>query len=170
MVGPTLAGKVNMPKEGSFAFDFCSVTEAQVLTSGDKLLVSHFKNIASLHTNPPGGAFDRTSSVCLGTYTNINGRQTAYGVCELTDQDGDKFWLEFNGSADGAGGKYTAPVGTGKYEGMTLNGEYVLDFWPSATRYNRQLLYGTVGLFVASMIPITWIMGKDILELAGVLH
>jgi len=46
----------------------------------------------------------------------------------------------------------------------------VIDFWPSATRYNRQLLYGTVGLFVASMIPISWIMGKDILELAGVLH
>ena len=44
------------------------------------------------------------------------------------------------------------------------------EIWPSATRYNRQLLYGTVGLFVASMIPITWIMGKDILELAGVLH
>ncbi|MFL5737129.1 MAG: succinate dehydrogenase, cytochrome b556 subunit [Actinomycetota bacterium] len=46
----------------------------------------------------------------------------------------------------------------------------IIDFWPGATRYNRQLLYGTVGLFVASMIPITWIMGKDILELAGVLH
>ena len=25
MAGPTLAGKVNMPKEGSFAFDFCNV-------------------------------------------------------------------------------------------------------------------------------------------------
>jgi succinate dehydrogenase / fumarate reductase cytochrome b subunit len=46
----------------------------------------------------------------------------------------------------------------------------IIDFWPSATRYNRQLLYGTVGLFVASMIPITWIMGKDILKLAGVLN
>ena len=46
----------------------------------------------------------------------------------------------------------------------------IIDFWPAATRYNRELLYGTVGLFVASMIPITWIMGKDILELAGVLH
>jgi succinate dehydrogenase / fumarate reductase cytochrome b subunit len=45
----------------------------------------------------------------------------------------------------------------------------IIDFWPSATRYNRSLLYGTVGLFFASMIPITWIMGKDILKLAGVL-
>ena len=45
----------------------------------------------------------------------------------------------------------------------------IIDFWPSATRHNRALLYGTVGLFFASMIPITWIMGKDILKLAGVL-
>jgi succinate dehydrogenase / fumarate reductase, cytochrome b subunit len=45
----------------------------------------------------------------------------------------------------------------------------IIDFWPKATRYNRALLYGTVGLFFASMIPITWIMGKDILKLAGVL-
>ncbi|MDP9295088.1 MAG: succinate dehydrogenase, cytochrome b556 subunit [Actinomycetota bacterium] len=45
----------------------------------------------------------------------------------------------------------------------------IIDFWPAATRYNRALLYGTVGLFFASMIPITWIMGKDILKLAGVL-
>jgi succinate dehydrogenase / fumarate reductase cytochrome b subunit len=45
----------------------------------------------------------------------------------------------------------------------------IIDFWPSATRHNRALLYGTVGLFFASMIPVTWIMGKDILKLAGVL-
>jgi succinate dehydrogenase / fumarate reductase cytochrome b subunit len=46
----------------------------------------------------------------------------------------------------------------------------IIDFWPGATRHNKALLYSTVGLFIASMIPITWIMGHDILELAGVLH
>jgi succinate dehydrogenase / fumarate reductase, cytochrome b subunit len=52
-----------------------------------------------------------------------------------------------------------------------LNGTriMIIDFWPSATRYDRALLYGTVGLFFASMVPITWIMGRDILKLAGVL-
>jgi succinate dehydrogenase / fumarate reductase cytochrome b subunit len=43
----------------------------------------------------------------------------------------------------------------------------IIDFWPKATRSNRALLYGTVGLFVASMLPITWIMGRDIVELSG---
>jgi hypothetical protein len=132
--GPVLASKVNMPKEGSFAFDFCGVTEAQTLSSGDKFFGSNFRGISNLHTDPPGGPFDRMSSICLGTYTNIKGHQVTYGVCEWTDQDGDKIWLEFKGSADGAGGTYTAPLGSGKYEGMTLNGEYILDFWPSATK------------------------------------
>ena len=51
-----------------------------------------------------------------------------------TDEDGDKFWLEFNGSADGAGGKYTAPVGSGKYGNIRWNGRVPLDFWPPATK------------------------------------
>jgi hypothetical protein len=42
--------------------------------------------------------------------------------------------MEYHGSADGVGVTYTAPCGTGKYEGMTLNGEYVLDFWPPAAK------------------------------------
>ena len=92
-------------EQGSFAFDFCNVAEAQTLSAGDKLFVSHFKNVANLHTDPPGGPFDRTSAVCLGTYTNINGHQVAYRVCEATDEDNDTFWLEFHGSPDGAGEK-----------------------------------------------------------------
>src|SRR5437762_5696537 len=31
----------------------------------------------------------------------------------------------------------------------------IIDFWPKASDWNRQLIYGTTGLFVASMIPIT---------------
>jgi len=129
-----LAGKVNMPKEGTASFDFCAVTQAQTLSGVDKVFVSNFRGIANLHTDPPGAPFDRMSSICLGTYTNIKGRQTTYGVCEWTDEDGDKIWLEFQGNADGTGGTYTAPLGAGKYEGLTLKGEYVLDFWPSATK------------------------------------
>jgi succinate dehydrogenase / fumarate reductase, cytochrome b subunit len=38
----------------------------------------------------------------------------------------------------------------------------VIDFWPRASDFNRQLIYGTVGLFVASMIPITYLIVKPI--------
>ncbi|HXF36116.1 MAG TPA: succinate dehydrogenase, cytochrome b556 subunit, partial [Actinomycetota bacterium] len=41
----------------------------------------------------------------------------------------------------------------------------IIDFWPATTRFWRALSYGTVGLFIAAMLPITWIMGRGILRL-----
>jgi succinate dehydrogenase / fumarate reductase cytochrome b subunit len=40
----------------------------------------------------------------------------------------------------------------------------VIDFWPKATQYHSQLFWGTMTLFGASMLPITWIMGRRIIE------
>ena len=40
----------------------------------------------------------------------------------------------------------------------------VIDFWPKTTRWNRQLIYATTGVFLLSMIPITYIIGKPIVE------
>ena len=41
----------------------------------------------------------------------------------------------------------------------------VIDFWPSMVRHIRPLSIASTGLFVLSMIPVTWIMAKGILEL-----
>ena len=38
----------------------------------------------------------------------------------------------------------------------------IIDFWPKASLYQRQLFYGTTAIFVAAMIPITVIMGIGI--------
>jgi succinate dehydrogenase / fumarate reductase cytochrome b subunit len=48
-----------------------------------------------------------------------------------------------------------------------LNGVKIMliDFFPSLVTKIRVLGLATVGLFVASMIPITWIMGKQIFDL-----
>jgi len=40
----------------------------------------------------------------------------------------------------------------------------IIDFWPKANDFNRGLIYGTVGIFAAGMIPITYIMLKPIVE------
>jgi len=45
----------------------------------------------------------------------------------------------------------------------------VFDFWPLSTRHMRALSLGSTALFMLSMLPITWIMGRSILESAGVL-
>ncbi len=134
MTTPALAGKVNLAKEGTFEFDFCLVGETRVMTGGDKVYVSHYTNTANLHTDPPGRPFDRMASLCFGTFASLNGKPQDFGVCELTDADGDKWWMEYHGTADGAGGTYTAAHGTGKYDGITIKGQYILDFWPAAAK------------------------------------
>ena len=40
----------------------------------------------------------------------------------------------------------------------------VIDFFPKANLYNRQLIYGTVGLFLVSMVPITFLIVRPIVE------
>jgi succinate dehydrogenase / fumarate reductase, cytochrome b subunit len=40
----------------------------------------------------------------------------------------------------------------------------IIDFFPGASDWHRQLIYGTVGLFVASMLPIGIIMIRHILK------
>lgn len=40
----------------------------------------------------------------------------------------------------------------------------VVDFWPSAALHNKALTRGMLVVFVLSMLPITYVMGKGILE------
>jgi succinate dehydrogenase / fumarate reductase cytochrome b subunit len=52
-----------------------------------------------------------------------------------------------------------------------INGVKIMmfDFWPSTTRYMKPIAAATTLLFLASMVPITWIMGTSILEDVGIL-
>ena len=42
----------------------------------------------------------------------------------------------------------------------------VFYFWPGSTRHMKQLSIASTGIFLLSMLPVTWIMGKQILDLA----
>jgi hypothetical protein len=125
--GPALAGKVNISKEGKYAFDFCPVGRGKTFAAGDKFFVMSYELDAVLRSTPLGGPFDRMGARCYGLYKNINGVPREAGVCELTDLDGDKWWMDYQGTWDGGGGTYTAVWGSGKYEGITLQGEYRID-------------------------------------------
>ncbi|MCW5621194.1 MAG: hypothetical protein KIS79_08825 [Burkholderiales bacterium] len=133
-MAPAVAGKVNLPKEGNFEFLFCLVGQEASISVPDKVYVSQYKSIANTLTQPAGKAFDRMSALCYGTYANLSGRHQEVGVCEMTDQDGDKWWMEYTVNADGSGGPTSAAYGTGKYEGMTLKGQYTNNPWPSAEK------------------------------------
>jgi len=128
MAGSALAGKVDIPKEGSYEFDFCPIGHGRTLSDpAGKVFEIHYDLDAIVRSTTPGRAFDRMGARCYGLYTNLNGKQTEIGLCELTDLDGDKWWMDYHGNPDGAGGAYVSAAGTGKYEGMTLRGEYHLD-------------------------------------------
>lgn len=42
----------------------------------------------------------------------------------------------------------------------------IIDFWPSTTKHFKALSIATTAVFVLAMIPIAWIMGGQILDLA----
>jgi hypothetical protein len=126
-----IAGKVNMPKEGSYELRFCTVGDGTVPIATENIYVTHYSGVAVLNAHSAGGAFDRQSARCWGTLGIIKGKASHLGYCEVIDEDGDKWLMEYFGKADNSGGNYTAVNGTGKYEGMTLKGEYKLDFYPA---------------------------------------
>jgi len=106
IAGNAFGAKVNIPKEGNYAFDFCVVGHSKILQESDNVLVVHYEGIANLRTEPTGGAFDRIGSRCFGFYTKLNGKHQETGVCEQTDQDGDKWWMDYHGNSEGSGGTY----------------------------------------------------------------
>ena len=48
------------------------------------------------------------------------------------------------------------------YHGLNGVRIMIFDFWPKAVDYERQLSFGTIGLFVTAMIPITFIIVRPI--------
>jgi succinate dehydrogenase / fumarate reductase cytochrome b subunit len=40
----------------------------------------------------------------------------------------------------------------------------IIDLWPRASDWNRQLIYGTTAIFLLAMIPVTFIIGRHILH------
>jgi succinate dehydrogenase / fumarate reductase cytochrome b subunit len=45
----------------------------------------------------------------------------------------------------------------------------VFDFWPSTTRLMRPISAVSTLLFLAGMVPVTWIMGRSILDSVGII-
>jgi hypothetical protein len=124
------AGKISMAKEGPYELKFCTVGSGATIVATDKAYASHYTGVALLNAVPTGGPFDRQAAKCWGTIGIIGGKASHLGYCEMVDMEGDKWLMEYHGKEDNSGGTYTAVLGTGKYDGMTLKGEYKLDFYP----------------------------------------
>src|SRR4051794_7056586 len=126
--GSASGGKVNIPKEGSYAIDFCVVGHGKALPIGDRFFAISYEVDALTRSTPPGGAFDRMGARCYGIVKSVDGKAYHSAACELTDLDGDKWWMDVIGALpDADGGYYKAAGGAGKDEGISLQGEFRSD-------------------------------------------
>ena len=124
-IGPAAAAE--LPKEGTYDLLSCwSGTGTNIQLSKD--FGFSYELTGSNISNPPGGAFDKTSYRCVGLFTNIEGQITQTQVCETVDQSGDRFLAQTTTEDPGQEGvsprriRENVIAGTGKYEGMTRTG------------------------------------------------
>lgn len=122
-VSAAATAAVNLPKEGSFDFNFCFVTDVSHIGLTGTSGLGSFVNIAAIHSNAAGGAFDLQGARCFGYYSSVEGAYTESGYCEVKDADGDRWIMRFVSEPDGSG-IWTAAAGVGKYEGMSGTGKY----------------------------------------------
>jgi hypothetical protein len=113
---------VSLPKEGPFDAHFCFSGTGQNIALNDNAVAGSYTLFATIRSDAPWGAFDQTASHCMGLFQSVNGKTMENGYCDIVDADGDKYLARYSG--DSQGGKVEAIAGTGKYEGMTLQGEY----------------------------------------------
>jgi hypothetical protein len=140
----TASGAVTLPKEGRFDTHFCFSGTGESIPLTDKALAGAYRLFATIQSNPPGGAFDQTASHCFAIYHVVGGTTIENGYCDIVDADGDKYLVRYSG--DFKTGKVEALAGTGKYEGMVLQGEYRVGNFPTTgpdrfhncNRYNGQ--------------------------------
>lgn len=55
-------------------------------------------------------------------------------------------------------------VGAVIFHGLNGIRIMIMDFWPGTALHQRRLMWTTMVLFAGAMAPITWIMGRRILE------
>jgi|SRR6516162_1896222 len=74
-----------------------------------------------------GGPFNMLSARCAGSFVNIGDQVDEHGGCEYVNAAGDKFFGVYARKGDAAKTEGTWHVvhGTGKFDGMTMDGKYM---------------------------------------------
>jgi hypothetical protein len=112
------ANAQTLPKEGRYDAIACHSGVSNTIAFSKSHTASSVELVGTIHTEPPGGMFDRNSYRCVGMNTSFEGKTTGSTVCELIDPDGDKRLSLYSTASDGKLTKQNIS-GTGKYEGYT---------------------------------------------------
>ena len=112
----------NLPREGTFDFNWCAAGEVRHVAVSDQLAIGAARADAAIYSNPRGGPFDLSGSHCEAVYHLDAGTWRVNGYCVQQDSDADKWVIKFNDV--NFAGSFETIGGTGKYAGMVATGEF----------------------------------------------
>jgi|SRR5215472_1082419 hypothetical protein len=121
---PLSVQAADMPKGGSDNFtNVLVVTSSNTIEQGTQSLSSY--EVDGVARNDAGGPMFNLFGVrCVGVEEGPGpGKFTGHGTCTYTDTDGDNIFTPYSASI-GRRGTFAVTGGTGKFAGITGNGEW----------------------------------------------
>lgn len=111
--------------EGKYDGQSCYVVQSQLVSHADGY-VAGSEIYVGMVPNWGGGPFQMLSARCAGSFANIGDQVEEHGACEYVDTAGDKFFGVYARKGDAAKDEGTWHVvhGSGKFEGITMDGKY----------------------------------------------
>jgi hypothetical protein len=124
---PLSVQAADMPKEGTDAFtNIWAITISNTIQQGTNSFDTY--EINGVARNDAGGPmFNFFGLRCVGTSSGPGGgERSEHGTCTYTDKDGDNIFAPYTGKSGhgSARGTYEVAGGTGKFAGITGNGEW----------------------------------------------
>ena len=116
-----------MAKEGSSTGLTYYTSTFQLLAQGKENFVANYDARGVSGSDDDTSPFYHASGQCVGTQRGIKGEFKELGLCTYTRPDGDQIYMSYEASGKvGAPAKGTLTFigGTGKFTGMTGNGEF----------------------------------------------
>ena len=141
-IGP--AGK--LPLKGVVDVTDCSSGRLEVIASPCGDFWATWTHTGTRRANVAGGPFDRMSGRATGMLWVTGGTAHGQGAHEYVDADGDKVFIE--SQRLGARTTWKFAGGSGKYEGITGNGEYSdLNYFPRLSTDTYQFCPVSTGTY-----------------------
>jgi hypothetical protein len=109
---------------GTFENIHCYSGQPQTLKHSETNVVNITMITGTVRATSPGQIFDNMSTQCAGLSGQMDGSMFSQGFCEWADSDGDRFFFRYE--RKGTEGTFRAVSGTGKYQGMAVDGSYVI--------------------------------------------
>ena len=132
--------------EGKYDGQSCYSVPTQLISHADGY-VAGSEAYVGMVPDWQAGPFKMLSAYCTGSFVNIGDLVDEHGACEYGNAAGDKFFGVYARKGDGAKAEGTWYVvhGTGKFEGMTMEGKYMFPSRPAAYRTRQSPAITTGG-------------------------